>query len=180
MPEARRRLSGRIEEVTRPRSDPVFVIDDLDADIISLWRAEPRIGILEMSRRLGVARGTVQSRLDKMIDAGVIIGFGPDIDLSRIGYDVVGFTTIEVVQGRTDEVIEHLKTIPEVIEAHSIAGQGDILVRIRSRSNEQLMQVLQQILQSPAVDRASTALALANHIEHRTLPLIEEAAKGNT
>lgn len=164
--------------MTRPRSDPAFVLDDLDADIIALWRQEPRLGILEMSRRLGVARGTVQSRLDKMIDAGVIIGFGPDIDLACIGYGVVGFTTIEVVQGRTDDVIEHLTTIPEVIEAHSIAGQGDILVRIRARSNEQLMQVLQQILQSPAVDRASTALALANHIEHRTLPLIQKAAKG--
>lgn len=166
--------------MTSHRSDPVFVIDDLDSDIIALWRMEPRIGILEMSRRLGVARGTVQSRLDKMIEAGVITGFGPDIDLARIGYDVVGFTTIEVVQGRTDEVIEHLTTIPEVIEAHSIAGQGDLLVRIRAQSNEQLMQVLQRILQSPAVDRASTALALANHIEHRALPLIQKTAKGNT
>jgi len=159
-----------------PSHTETYVIDDLDASIIALWRNEPRIGILEMSRRLAVARGTVQSRLDKMIGAGVITGFGPDVDLSRIGFDVVGFTTIEVVQGRTSEVIEHLTTIPAVIEAHSIAGQGDILVRIGARSNEQLMQVLQQILQSPAVDRASTSIALANHIAYRALPLVEQAA----
>ncbi len=162
-----------------PSHTETYVIDDLDARIIALWRKEPRIGILEMSRRLAVARGTVQSRLDKMIGAGVITGFGPEVDLSRIGFDVVGFTTIEVVQGRTAEVIEHLTTIPAVIEAHSIAGQGDILVRIGARSNEQLMQVLQQILQSPAVDRASTSMALANHIAYRTLPLVEQAASGS-
>lgn len=162
--------------MTRIHSKTAYAIDDLDARIIALWRDEPRIGILEMSRRLDVARGTVQSRLDKMIERGVITGFGPDVDLSRIGFDVVGFTTIEVVQGRTSEVIEHLTTIPAVVEAHSIAGQGDLLVRIRARSNEQLMQVLQQILQSPAVDRASTAMALANHIEYRTLPLVRQAA----
>lgn len=151
-----------------------FRIDELDRRIIDLFTREPRIGILEMSRRLDVARGTVQSRLDKMIGAGVITGFGPEIDLSRIGLGVVGFTTIEVVQGRTREVIEHLRTIPHVLEAFSIAGQGDLLVRIGATSNEQLMAVLQQILASPAVDRASTAIGLANHIGYRTGAIIEK------
>lgn len=168
---------GSVGAVTRPRDPTAYAIDELDARIIGLWRQEPRIGILEMSRRLEVARGTVQSRLDKMIEAGVITGFGPDVDLGRIGYGVLGFTTIEVVQGRTDEVIAHLSTIPAVVEAHSIAGQGDLLIRIRATSNEELMEVLQRILQSPAVDRASTSIALANHISHRTLPLIDQASR---
>ncbi len=152
-----------------------YKIDDLDRRMIDLFAGEPRIGILEMSRRLGVARGTVQSRLDKLMDAGVITGFGPDIELAAIGYGVVGFTTIEVAQGRTEEVIAHLGTIPHVLEAHSIAGQGDLLVRLGAHSNEELMQVLQTILTSPAVDRASTAIALANHIPYRTGPLVREA-----
>ena len=163
--------------MTRPRDDTAFAIDELDARIIALWRDQPRIGILEMSRRLGVARGTVQSRLDKMIEARVITGFGPDVDLGRIGFGVVGFTTIEVAQGRTDEVVAHLSTIPAVVEAHSIAGQGDLLIRIRARSNEELMEVLQRILQSPAVDRASTSIALANHISLRALPLVTQASR---
>lgn len=156
---------------------PRFRIDPLDRRIIDLFANEPRIGILEASRRLDVARGTVQSRLDKMMDAGVITGFGPDIDLSIIGLGVVGFTTIEVAQGRTDEVIEHLRTIPNVLEAFSIAGQGDLLVRISAGSNEDLMAVLRQILQSPAVDRASTAIGLANHIAYRTLPLVKKLSE---
>lgn len=160
--------------MAKPRISPAFELDRLDRRIIELWRQEPRIGVLETSRRLDVARGTVQARIDKMLEAGVIAGFGPELDLNTLGFSVLGFTTIEVAQGRTDEVIDHLATIPFVLEAHSIAGQGDLLVRIAATTNEQLMAVLQQVLQSPAVDRASTAIALANHIAYRTAPLLEE------
>lgn len=165
---------GSLGRVARPTTPPGYALDALDRQIIELWRAEPRIGVLETSRRLEVARGTVQARIDKMLEAGVIAGFGPELDLTRLGFTVLGFTTIEVAQGRTEEVIEHLATIPSVLEAHSIAGQGDLLVRIAATTNEQLMAVLQQILQSPAVDRASTAIALANHIAYRTSPLLEQ------
>ena len=165
--------------VTKPNAPPVFLLDDLDRRIIELWRQEPRIGVLETSRRLQVARGTVQARIEKMLQAEVIVGFGPELDLTRLGFSVLGFTTIEVAQGRTDEVIAHLETIPYVLEAHSIAGQGDLLVRIGATTNEELMAVLQLILKSPAVDRAATAVALANHIAYRTAPLIEVLTSGD-
>ena len=52
------------------------LIDRLDAALIELLAAEPRVGVLEASRRLGVARGTVQARLDRMREYGVITGYG--------------------------------------------------------------------------------------------------------
>lgn len=45
-------------------------LDELDAKLLSLLTTEPRLGVLECSRRLGVARGTVQARLDRMIARG--------------------------------------------------------------------------------------------------------------
>ena len=59
--------------------------DRLDAQLVQLLRDEPRVGVLEASRRLGVARGTVQARLDRMQARGVITGFGPDIDPAAYG-----------------------------------------------------------------------------------------------
>lgn len=153
-------------------------IDVLDAGIIELFRAEPSIGVLEASRRLGVARGTVQARLDKMEARGVITGFGPDVDLRAIGYGVVAFTTIEVVQGRTAGMIAALEAIPEVLEVHTIAGQGDMLIRLAARSNEHLMELLNRILASEDIARTSTAIALAEPIGYRTLPLVLAAAEG--
>jgi DNA-binding Lrp family transcriptional regulator len=151
-------------------------IDSLDAGILRLLHDQPRIGVLEMSRRLDVARGTVQARLDKMIDRGVITGFGPDVDLAALGYGVMAFTTIEVVQGRIGDVIEPLQAIPEVLEVHSIAGQGDLLIRLAARSNEHLMDLLERILSIPDIARTSTAIGLARQIPYRTMSLVTAAA----
>lgn len=150
--------------------------DRLDAGILRLLHDEPRVGVLEMSRRLGVARGTVQARLDKMVDRGVITGFGPDVDPAALGYGVMAFTTVEVVQGRISDVIEPLKDIPEVLEVHSIAGQGDLVLRLAARSNEHLMDLLERILSLEDIARTSTAIALARQIPYRTMPLVGEAA----
>src|ERR1039457_6035710 len=65
-------------------SDP-GLIDRLDAALIELLAAEPRIGVLEASRRLGVARGTVQARLDRLAARGVITGDGPEGDPAALG-----------------------------------------------------------------------------------------------
>ena len=74
-------------------------IDALDSTIMRLFAAEPRIGVFEASRRLGVARGTVQSRLNRLAADGVIRGWGPDVDPTALGYPVTGFLTLEIRQG---------------------------------------------------------------------------------
>ena len=162
--------------MTRMAAQIDHPLDVLDAGILRLLHVQPRIGVLEMSRRLDVARGTVQARLDKMIDRGVITGFGPDVDLAALGYGVMAFTTIEVVQGRITDVIEPLQAIPEVLEVHSIAGQGDLVIRLAARSNEHLMDLLERILSIPDIARTSTAIGLARQIPYRTMPLIDAAA----
>ncbi len=149
-----------------------YRLDRVDAAIIIEMRAEPRIGVLELSRRIGVARGTVQARLDKMTAAGVITGFGPDLDLRAIGYLVTAFATIETTMGQTQSVVGPLSEIPEVLEVHSVAGQGDLLVRLVARSNDHLMEVLEQVLAIPDVARTSTAIALAAQIPYRTAQLL--------
>ena len=83
-------------------------IDVLDARLITLLEREPRIGVLEASRRLGVARGTVQARLDRMRENGVIRGFGPQVDPAALGYPVTAFATLEIKQGQGPEVRAHL------------------------------------------------------------------------
>jgi DNA-binding Lrp family transcriptional regulator len=146
-------------------------VDQLDVAILDLLRSESRIGVLEMARRLEVARGTVQARIDKMVTRGVVTGFGPELDTHALGCGVTAFTTISVAQGRISEVVEPLLDIPEVLEAHSIAGEGDLLLRIVARSNEDLMDILERILSSELIARSSTAIALATQIPYRTMPL---------
>ncbi|MGC4895010.1 Lrp/AsnC family transcriptional regulator [Micromonospora sp. DT31] len=153
-------------------------LDDLDARLIELLAEEPRIGVLECSRRLGVARGTIQARLDKLVDRGVVTGFGPDVTPAAIGFGVTSFVTLEISQRHGhDQVTAHLAAIPEVLEAHTITGSSDLLCRIVARSNTDLQRVIDQIVASEAIRRASTIIALAEQIPYRTLPLVRSAAR---
>lgn len=151
-------------------------LDELDGRLVQLLADEPRIGVLECSRRLGVARGTVQARLDKLVDRGVIGGFGPEISPAAIGFAVTSFVTLEISQRHGhDTVTAHLAAIPEVLEAHTITGASDLLCRIVARSNTDLQRVIDQIVSSEAIRRASTIIALAEQIPYRTLPLLRSA-----
>jgi DNA-binding Lrp family transcriptional regulator len=153
-------------------------IDELDARLIALLHAEPRIGVLECSRRLRVARGTVQARLDKLVERGVIEGFGPDISPAGLGFRVTAFVTLQIRQRYGhDPVAAHLAEIPEVLEAHTITGAGDLLCRIVARSNADLQRVIDVIMSYEGIDRASTMIALAEQVPYRTLPLVAAAGR---
>jgi DNA-binding Lrp family transcriptional regulator len=157
----------------------VVQLDALDGKLIALLAAEPRIGVLECSRRLRVARGTVQARLDKLLNRGVIRGFGPDIEPAAIGFGVTSFVTLEIAQRHGhDPIAAHLIQIPEVLEAHTITGSGDLLCRIVARSNADLQRVIDQIVAHDGIVRASTIIALAEQIPYRTLPLVRSAMTG--
>jgi DNA-binding Lrp family transcriptional regulator len=148
-------------------------LDDLDARLITLQTAEPRIGVLECSRRLHVARGTVQARLDKLIERGVILGYGPDISPAALGYGVTAFVTLEIRQRfGHNPVAAHLRGIPEVLEAHTITGTGDLLCRIVARSNADLQRVIDLVMSFDGIVRASTIIALEEQIPYRVLPLV--------
>ena len=154
-------------------------LDALDAKLLALLGDEPRIGVLELSRRLAVARGTVQARLDKLIGRGAIRGFGPDVAPAAIGFGVTSFVTLEISQryGHT-AVAEHLADIPEVLEAHTITGSGDVFCRIVARSNADLQRVLDQVLSYAGIRRAATIIALAELVPYRVLPLVQTAVTG--
>jgi DNA-binding Lrp family transcriptional regulator len=153
------------------------MIDTLDAGLIALLTAEPRVGMLEASRRLGVARGTVQARLDRLQARGVITGYGPEISPAALDYGVMAFVTLEIRQaGGHEAVATRLAGIAEVLEAHTITGPGDMLCRVVARTNADLQRVIDAIVDVPGVVRTSTVIALDTPVPYRTLPLVRSTA----
>ena len=153
-------------------------VDDLDARLLDLMATEPRISVMESSRRLNVARGTVQARLDRMDREGIVTSWGPDLDPVALGYPVTAFVMLQIVQGRGhDAVATHLAGIPEVLEAHTISGDADMMCRIVARSNADLQRVLDRVLAEGSIRRSATTIALATQIPHRVLPLLQATAR---
>lgn len=149
-------------------------IDGLDARLILSMAESPRVGVMELARQLGVARGTVQARLDKLQARRVVTGFGPDLDLRTLGYDVLAFVTLEIAQGRLADVTAHLAGIPEVLEAHATTGPGDLHCRVVARTNEHLQAVINAILEVDGIMRTTTQIALTEQLGHRVLPLVAQ------
>lgn len=154
-----------------------MTIDRLDEQLLGLLRDRPRIGLVEAARVLGVARGTVQARLDKLHRSGIVTGYGPDIDVRRLGFPILAFVTVELQQGRLDEAIAVLREVPEVMEVHGTTGPEDLLCRVATRDTEHLQDVIGRILASHAVERTSTHIVLTEQIGFRAGPLLDLAAK---
>ncbi|EME19238.1 Lrp/AsnC family transcriptional regulator [Rhodococcus triatomae] len=157
-----------------------MTLDTLDAALLRLLHDEPRIGVLEASRRLGVARGTVQSRLDRLEHSGVIADRSPTLDSAALGFPVTAFATLEIAQGQGHgAVIEHLSAIPEVLEAHTTTGAGDLLIRVVARTHVDLQRVINEIVDGRHVLRSSTAIALETPIALRHVQLLQQAPHGS-
>ncbi len=150
-------------------------IDQLDARLIAALREAPRVGLLEISRRLDVARGTVQARLAKLEARGVITGYGPEVEPSAMGYPISAFVLVELNQGRLPEATKFLATVPEVLEADAISGPQDLICRIAARDTEHLQEIVNRLLASRAIQRCTSHIVLSRQVPPRTGPLVRTA-----
>lgn len=152
-------------------------VDALDARILRLLLEQPRTSVREYARILGVARGTLQARLDRMERDGVTTTAGPRISPAALDHPVLAFVRIEVTQGHLDAVGQALAAVPEIVEAHSITGGGDLLTRVVARDNAHLEDIIQRLIQLPGVVRTRTEIALRERVAARVLPLVEAVGR---
>jgi DNA-binding Lrp family transcriptional regulator len=148
-------------------------IDELDARLIAELREHPRLGLLEISRRLGVARGTVQARLSKLEGRGVVLGYGPEIDPAKLGHAIQALVMLELTQGRLAEAIEALEATPEVLEVDAVSGPQDLICRVAARDTEHLQEIVNRLLAADAIRRSTSYVVLSHPIRPRVQPLVD-------
>jgi DNA-binding Lrp family transcriptional regulator len=148
-------------------------VDQLDARLLAELRAHPRLGLLEISRRLGVARGTVQARLAKLERRGIVTGFGPDVDPAELGHRLQAFVLLELTQGRLAEAVEALERTPEVLEVDAISGPQDLICRVAARDTEHLQEIVNSLLATDAIRRSTSYVVLSRPIRPRVQPLVD-------
>ncbi|GAB2807453.1 hypothetical protein GCM10027073_45350 [Streptomyces chlorus] len=154
-----------------------MAVDELGNRILRLLLEQPRTSVREYVRVLGIARGSLQARLDRMEREGVITGTGPALSAAALGHPVLAFVHIEVMQGHLDEVGDELAAVSEIIEAFSITGGGDLLTRAVARDNAHLEDVVQKLINLSGVVRTRTQVALRERVPHRLLPLVESIGR---
>ncbi|ASY72884.1 Lrp/AsnC family transcriptional regulator [Sinorhizobium fredii] len=139
-----------------------YTPDDLDRRIIAHLRVDGRASLSKLSDALGVARGTVQNRLDRLIETGTLMGFTVRV---REDYDlntVHAVMMIEVVGKSTTQVIRKLRGIPEIHTLHTTNGNWDLVANIRAANLSEFDRILREVRMIDGVANSETSLLLSS------------------
>lgn len=139
-----------------------YVPDTLDRALITHLRADGRASFSKLAIALGVARGTVQNRLERLLETGTLLGFTARV---RDDYDanaVHAVMMIEVVGKSTTQVIRKLRGLPEVHTLHTTNGNWDLVANIRAGSLAEFDRVLREVRMIDGVANSETSLLLSS------------------
>ncbi len=137
-------------------------LDALDRALIGLLRADGRAPVSRLAESLGVSRGTVQNRLDRLVDEGVIVGFTVRLR-EDLDDDVVrAMMVIRLVGQSTTAVVRQLRGMPEVRAVHTTNGAWDLMAEIAVASLPNLDRVLSAIRSIHGIENSETSILLTS------------------
>ncbi|MDI7862107.1 Lrp/AsnC ligand binding domain-containing protein [Rhizobiaceae bacterium n13] len=146
-------------------------LDQFDVRILEILSEDGRISVTELSKRVGLSKTPCQSRLKRLIDEGIILGFRAAIDPQKLGLDHVAFTEVKLSDTREKALNEFnsaVRKIREVEECHMIAGSFDYLLKVRTSDIRKYREVLGEKISSlPNVANTSTFVVMQSVKDHR-------------
>lgn len=149
-------------------------LDDIDRRMIDQLRADGRMTAPQLAGAIGVGRATAYSRLDRLVDDGVITGFTAVVDPRKVGREVAALVLVNVEQGQWRNLGASLRMLPGVEWSAVTAGQFDHALLIRAESLDHLRDVALRELQEVEGVRAVQTIVLLDEHDHRARPLWPE------
>lgn len=147
-------------------------LDATSRRILLALDADPRATVGGLAESLGIARGTVQSRIAQLFDGTTLRPHSVTVPPQTLGYSIRAIVTAEVDQERFDEAMLALRKIPTIVECVATSGQNDLLCQVVARDTDDLYDVGQSILRCPGIRRTATSIVLQELIAYRTTPLL--------
>lgn len=148
-------------------------LDKLDKQILKLIAADARIPFLEVARVCNVSGAAIHQRIQKLTNIGVLKGSEYIIDPEKIGYETCAFIGLNLKNPETfDDVYEHLKAMPEVVECHYTTGNYDLFIKVYALNNHHLLTFIHDKLQPLGLARSETIISFYNPID-RQLPIMD-------
>jgi DNA-binding Lrp family transcriptional regulator len=138
------------------------LLDDLDRDLIGILRKDGRAPLSKIAKLLSVSRATVQSRLDRLLESGAVLGFTVRVRQGHDGSAVRAIMSIEVAGKSTTAVIRSLRGIPELQSLHTTNGAWDLIAEIRAESLQDFDRVLRVVRETPGVSNSETSILLSS------------------
>ncbi|MFJ6573933.1 Lrp/AsnC family transcriptional regulator [Streptomyces sp. NPDC091292] len=155
------------DPVARPQDSapdlPPRPLDAIDRDILQMLQTDGRASIRSVAERVHVSRANAYSRINRLIEDGVIRGFGARIDHERAGQGASAYITLKIVQNSWRTVREQLRALPGASHIALVSGDFDVLLLVHTPDNRTLRELVLTRLQ-----------AIPEVLSTRTLLVFEE------
>ena len=150
-------------------------LDKLDKKILHLISEDARIPFLEVARACNVSGAAIHQRIQKLTNLGILKGSQFVIDPEKIGYETCAYVGPYLKNPEDfDDVVDALKKIPEVVEAHYTTGGYDLFIKIYAINNHHLLNIIHDKLQPLGLSRSETIISF-NAVIDRPLPIVDSA-----
>ncbi len=143
-------------------------IDEIDVKILGLLQANGRMKRNAIADAVGLSVPSVSERMRKLEERGVLVGYHAIVDAKRLHFDITAFIRV-MVDGSMhySEVIDHACSLDEVLEVHSITGEGSHILKVRTRNTTTLERLLSRIQSWAGVSGTRTSIVLSTFKETR-------------
>ena len=143
-------------------------IDKLDLEILRELKADARQSYRKIARKLKVATGTIQNRIQRMESEGIIEDYHACIDYSKLGFSIAAVIASCVKRKDLPKIIEKIVANPNIFGVFSVTGEYDIFMSARFKDMDGLNEFVVEELSHPSVERTVTFLVLKTHKESHT------------
>lgn len=137
-------------------------MDALDTKLIALLREDARTPVATLARQLHVSRGTVQNRIDRLLQQRVLLGFTVRTTPEADSYRIRAVTMVRT-EGDADQVLRVLRGLPEVRQLHTTNGRWDIIAELATDTLQEFDEALRRIGKVKGVANTETSLLLSTH-----------------
>ncbi|GAA2916369.1 Lrp/AsnC family transcriptional regulator [Streptomyces thioluteus] len=142
---------------------PARPLDEIDRSILHMLQTDGRASIRSVAERVHVSRANAYARVNRLIDDGVIRGFGARIDQERAGQGASAYITLKIVQNSWRTVRDKLRTLPGAAHIALVSGDFDVLLLVHTKDNRALRELVLTRIQ-----------AIEEVLSTRTLLVFEE------
>ena len=156
-------------------------MDELDYRIVDMLQRDGRATQLEISRSVGLSQPAVAERIRKLEERKVITGYTARVDASRLGKDITAFIGVSIEHPKYFEgFARKVLSMPEILEAHRVAGQDSYILKVRTSNTRTLDSLLVETLRTiSGVTRTHTTIVLTSIKEETYIHVSPEALKGD-
>lgn len=148
--------------IGQPNTNPLRHYDKLDRELIAILRKDGRAPIAKLAEILNVSRGTVQNRVDRLLESGAVLGFTIRVREEFNKDSVRAIMLIEVAGKNTSQVIRRLRGIPELDRIHTTNGAWDLVSEIRADNLAEFDRVLRDVRGVDGILNSETSILLSS------------------